>query len=253
MFANAIAQRDTEIIARDLRHAASGRISELDTNAFAHFWRDGINGEREAAEVIELKRLRLLVAFGRASRIGATTKEAISAQATGSALQVSEVVGHDRTPASNAFDSSYSRRIFVRTERIRALPPKKRGGRMPLGVTRSHVDLKWRNIGHFKETAMTQQDTPPRGSFDRLVDEQLELAAVKLPALTSVHPSPVDHEELKLPHANIEDLLLGKAEATPEMLAELSALQEATDLSEEELARQALAHGGADNDPATPE
>jgi hypothetical protein len=58
VFANAIAQRDTEIIARDVRHAASGRISELDTNAFAHFWKDGINGEREAAEVIELKRLR---------------------------------------------------------------------------------------------------------------------------------------------------------------------------------------------------
>jgi hypothetical protein len=91
VFANAIAQRDTEIIARDVRHAASGRISELDTNAFAHFWKDGINAEREAAEVIELKRLRLLVAFGRASRIGATTKDAIAAQVTSSALQVSEV------------------------------------------------------------------------------------------------------------------------------------------------------------------
>lgn len=100
---------------------------------------------------------------------------------------------------------------------------------------------------------MTRQDTPPEGSFDKLVDEQLELAAVKVPALTPVHPSSVDHEELKAPHANIEDLLLGKAEATPEMLAEMSALQDAPELSEEELARQALAHGGADNDPATPE
>jgi hypothetical protein len=100
---------------------------------------------------------------------------------------------------------------------------------------------------------MNRQDTPPEGSFDKLVDEQLELAAVKLPALMPVHPSPVDHEELKAPPANIEDLLLGKAEATPEMLAEMSALQDAPELSEEELARQALAHGGADNDPATPE
>ncbi len=100
---------------------------------------------------------------------------------------------------------------------------------------------------------MTRQNTPLEGSFDRLVDEQLELAAVKLPALAPVHPSPLDHEELKVPHANIEDLLLGKAEATPEMLAEFSALQDAPDLSEEELARQALAHGGGDNDPATPE
>ena len=77
---------------------------------------------------------------------------------------------------------------------------------MPLVSTRWHVDLKWRNIGRLKETAMTRQDTPPEGSFNRLVDEQLELAAVKLPALMPVHPSPVDHEELKAPHANIEDL-----------------------------------------------
>lgn len=100
---------------------------------------------------------------------------------------------------------------------------------------------------------MTRQDTPPEGSFNKLVDEQLELAAVKLPVLTPVHPSPVDHEELKADHVNIEDLLLGRAEATPEMLEELAALQEAPELSEEELARQALEHGGADNDPATPE
>jgi hypothetical protein len=115
------------------------------------------------------------------------------------------------------------------------------------------ANLKWRNIGHPKETAMTRQDTPPEGGFNKLVDEQLELAAVKLPALMPVHPSPVDHEELKAAHANIEDLLLGNAEATPEMLEEMAALQGAPELSEEELARQALAHGGADNDPATPE
>lgn len=100
---------------------------------------------------------------------------------------------------------------------------------------------------------MTRDDTPPEGGFSKLVDEQLELAVVKLPALTPVHPSPLDHEELKASHANIEDLLLGNAEATPEMLGELAALQDAPELSEEELARQALAHGGADNDPSTPE
>jgi hypothetical protein len=97
------------------------------------------------------------------------------------------------------------------------------------------------------------QNTPPEGGFNKLVDEQLELAAVKLPALMPVHPSPVDHDELTAAHADIEDLLLGNAEATPEMLEELAALRDAPELSEEELARQALAHGGADNDPATPE
>jgi len=100
---------------------------------------------------------------------------------------------------------------------------------------------------------MTRQDTPPEGEFNKLVDEQLELAAAKLPALTPVHPSPVDHEELKVAHASIEDLLLGRAEATPEMLEELAALQTAPELSEEELASQALADGGADGDTSTPE
>ena len=100
---------------------------------------------------------------------------------------------------------------------------------------------------------MTRQDTPPEGRFNKLVDEQLELAAAKLPALLPVHPSPVDHDEVKAAHADIEDVLLGNAEATPEMLEELAALHDAPRLSEEELARQALADGGADNDPATPE
>jgi hypothetical protein len=37
------------------------------------------------------------------------------------------------------------------------------------------------------------------------------------------------------------------------MLEELAMLQAAPELSEQELARQALADGGADNDPSTPE
>ena len=102
---------------------------------------------------------------------------------------------------------------------------------------------------------MTDQATPTEGEFSKLVDEQLELAASRLPALspTGVHPSPVDHDERKAPHATLEDVLLGNAEASPEMLDELAALDAAPELSEEELARQALADGGADGDPATPE
>ena len=40
---------------------------------------------------------------------------------------------------------------------------------------------------------------------------------------------------------------------TPEFLEELAALEDAPPLSEEELAQQALAAGGADNDITTPE
>jgi len=91
VFANAIAQRDTEIIFKDIRHALSGRVSELDTNSFAHFWKDGINAEREEEEVIELKRLRLLVAFGRASRSGIPTRESIAQNISSSTLPPTDV------------------------------------------------------------------------------------------------------------------------------------------------------------------
>lgn len=102
---------------------------------------------------------------------------------------------------------------------------------------------------------MTPDTAPPEGEINKLIDEQLELAATRIPALapTAVHPSPVDHEERRAAHANFEDVLLGNAQATPEMLEELAALQAAPELSEEELERQALADGGADGDTATPE
>lgn len=102
---------------------------------------------------------------------------------------------------------------------------------------------------------MNPDTPPPEGSLSKLVDEQLELAASKIPALApqAVHPSPVDHDERTAAHATLEDVLLGNAQASPEMLDELAALQDAPALSDEELARQALAHGGADHDPSTPE
>ncbi|WP_428423133.1 hypothetical protein [Methylibium sp.] len=102
---------------------------------------------------------------------------------------------------------------------------------------------------------MSTIDTPHDGDFAKLIDQQLELAAAKLPALApaAVHPSPEDHEEIAVAHPTLEDVLLGNAEPTPEMLEELAALESAPALSDEELARQALADGGDDGDPSTPE
>lgn len=97
--------------------------------------------------------------------------------------------------------------------------------------------------------------TPDGGSVARLVNEQLELAVSKFPVLgpALVHPSPVDHEERKEAHVALEDVLLGKAQVSPEMLGELAEMNEAPELNEEELVRQALADGGTDNEPSTPE
>jgi len=102
---------------------------------------------------------------------------------------------------------------------------------------------------------MNPHPTPPAGPLNQLLDEQLELAAARLPPLAPgvAHPSPADHQEVKTAHATLEDVLLGHAAASPEMLDELAALEAAPELTEDDLARQALADGGADGDPATPE
>lgn len=95
-------------------------------------------------------------------------------------------------------------------------------------------------------TSSSASPVPPEGEIARLVDEQLELAVAKLPALSATdrHPSPLDHEERLAAHASIEDVLLGNVQAPPEMLDEWGALQSAPAIGDEELARQALAQGG---------
>lgn len=68
IFQNAVADRDTEVTVDEVEKAMRGISGALDTNAFAHFWKDGIPAERDEAEVIELKRKRVLVAVAQACR-----------------------------------------------------------------------------------------------------------------------------------------------------------------------------------------
>jgi hypothetical protein len=69
VFSRAVRERDTEVIPSNVEEAANALIPELDTNAFAHLWKDGIDAAREQAEVSELRRLRVLVGLGRALRV----------------------------------------------------------------------------------------------------------------------------------------------------------------------------------------
>jgi len=103
---------------------------------------------------------------------------------------------------------------------------------------------------------MTPRDLPSDedDGLGRIVDEQIELAAAKLPPLAPglVHPSPADHVE-RPGSTSLDAVLLGNAPADAELLEDLAESDGAAMLDEEELARQALADGGADGDPATPE
>jgi hypothetical protein len=105
---------------------------------------------------------------------------------------------------------------------------------------------------------MTPQDPPTEADEDeglaRIVEEQIELAAAKLPPLAPglVHPSPADHAE-RAGGTSLDEVLLGNAPVPAELLDDLAASQSQTPLTEDELARQALADGGADGDPSTPE
>ena len=100
---------------------------------------------------------------------------------------------------------------------------------------------------------MTHTDPTHEGPLSTLIDQQLELAAAKLPAVRpgAVHPAPEDHEEIKSAHPPFEDVLLGNAEPPPEMLEELAALEAAPPLPDDELAQQALSERTPD-EPAPP-
>jgi AAA+ ATPase superfamily predicted ATPase len=68
IFQSAVVDRDAEVTIDEVTRAVPNLIEALDTNAFAHFWKDGIPAGREEAEVIELKRCRVLVAIARTLR-----------------------------------------------------------------------------------------------------------------------------------------------------------------------------------------
>ncbi|MCJ7799026.1 MAG: hypothetical protein MUP33_04590 [Polaromonas sp.] len=102
---------------------------------------------------------------------------------------------------------------------------------------------------------MSKADTPKDGDFAHWVDERSEALKFELGEKFPVPPttleSPSVHPETGV--QKLEEVLLEHEAPSEEFLAELAALREAAPLSDEELARQALADGGADGDTATPE
>ena len=70
LYERAVQHKDAEISLAEVDKAAERVIDSLDTNAFAHYWRDGIKGDSNEVEIVSLNRCRLLVAWARAARAG---------------------------------------------------------------------------------------------------------------------------------------------------------------------------------------
>ena len=102
---------------------------------------------------------------------------------------------------------------------------------------------------------MSNSNPPQGGDFAHWVDEKSQALKFELGEKFPVPPtalhSPSVHVETG--QQKLEEVLLEHEEPTQEFLEELAALEEAPPLSDEELAKQALAAGGADSDNSTPE
>ncbi|MDB5964172.1 MAG: hypothetical protein JWQ72_672 [Polaromonas sp.] len=98
-------------------------------------------------------------------------------------------------------------------------------------------------------------DATTGSDFAKWVDEKAEAARFELGEKFPVPPTELHSPSVHVDPAaqQLEEVLLGHEEPTPEFLEELHALEEAPQLSDAELTRQALAAGGADGNPDTPE
>ena len=92
VFKNAVIERDADITANEVERAATEVVSELDVNAFAHFWKDGIDGDKEQEEARALKRAKLLASIGRLIRLNRdVTIESLATLSTGFGLERAEI------------------------------------------------------------------------------------------------------------------------------------------------------------------
>ena len=93
VFDRAVHAKDAEITSVEISKAAEIAVSTLDSNAFAHYWRDGIRGGIEELEINSLKRCRVLMAWARAHRSGvSTTLETIESNLHASGINQGEVL-----------------------------------------------------------------------------------------------------------------------------------------------------------------
>lgn len=66
----ALETKDAEIFEPEIEKAARRLLGKLDSNAFAHYWRDGIRGDDRDIEITAVRRCRVLVSWSRTVRSG---------------------------------------------------------------------------------------------------------------------------------------------------------------------------------------
>jgi hypothetical protein len=92
-FQSAVAERDADLTAADVHVGAKRLVAGLDSNAFAHLWKDGISdADVQKAEVVELNRRRTLCASSRALRTSSIlTPESVFACTAGLKINLSGI------------------------------------------------------------------------------------------------------------------------------------------------------------------
>jgi hypothetical protein len=89
---NAVADRDSDITRFEVDKAAAAVVGGLDTNAFAHYWKDGIQADKEEEESSSLLRQRVLASLAKALRAGERTNiDGISKYGVALGIQPHEV------------------------------------------------------------------------------------------------------------------------------------------------------------------
>jgi hypothetical protein len=99
VFRDAVRSRDADITKEEVLRSLARVVIDLDVNAFAHYWKDGIQAGEQQEEAISLSRARLLACVGRALRNGrGVTAELIAQQAP-----VVGLASHEIQPLLNDF------------------------------------------------------------------------------------------------------------------------------------------------------
>lgn len=92
VFQNAVTERDADITVAEVDRAATEVVAVLDVNAFAHFWKDGIDGDKGEEEARALKRGKVLANIGRLMRLRRElTIENLATSAAGFGLEKFEI------------------------------------------------------------------------------------------------------------------------------------------------------------------